>query len=158
MKKAYLIFVLILVLTVEITAAQEMQNPVFYQGNPDCKDLGFAYELKFDPPNSGTVNGITLMVHEDLKYFDWSSTYGISAVIAKGGDNANIYYYNPTSMGDQNLVSPLNNGEQVPALSHATFCWNEEPSNDEADVPEFGLIGAALVIVGALGFLIFRRK
>ena len=30
-----------------------------------------------------------------------------------------------------------------------------EPSND---VPEFGLIGATLVIAGALGFLIFRRK
>ena len=26
-------------------------EPVFYDGNPTCADLGYAHEIKFDPPS-----------------------------------------------------------------------------------------------------------
>jgi hypothetical protein len=119
--------------------------------NPTCADLGYANELKIDPPVSGTYNGVTFTLANDSKHFDWSSTFGIDAVIAKGGPGANVYNYT-NSFGDTGLVAPLNNGGQVPDLSHATFCW------DDNTIPEFGVIAGAVALVGALGIFLFRRK
>ena len=71
-----------------------------------------------DPANSVTIsnsNGTT---------FDWSATLGIDAVIVKGGDDANAYVYSPEAFSDTNLVSPPNNGGQVPQVSHVEFCFD----------------------------------
>lgn len=70
-----------------------------------------------DPGNSVTTNvsGATLL--------SWSATLGIDAVIVKGGPNANVYVYNPESMGDTNLVTPNNGGFGV---SHIEFCYDYE--------------------------------
>ncbi|MCI0398418.1 MAG: hypothetical protein L0332_06115 [Chloroflexi bacterium] len=60
---------------------------------------------------------------------DWSSTFGIDAVIVKGGSNANLYIYDPPaeSFGDSGLHSPINpnNGDPF-GLSHVEFCYDYE--------------------------------
>jgi hypothetical protein len=60
--------------------------------------------------------------------FDWSSTFGIDAVIVKGGPSANVYTYNPESTGDTNLVTPTNPKNEKPyGLSHISFCFDVDP-------------------------------
>jgi hypothetical protein len=106
--------------------------PTFVAGNPTCQQLGYDFEYKVDPPNSGTYGipglaGETVTVSNDGTYFDWTSTIGMDAVIAKGGPNANLYVYDPPaeSMGDTHLASPLN-GDRPFGLSHISFCYDVE--------------------------------
>ncbi|MFO7564165.1 MAG: hypothetical protein R6X02_16080 [Enhygromyxa sp.] len=104
-------------------------EPDFVAGNPSCEDLGYAQGLRIDP-NSGTSDlpgGGTVTVTIDGLYFDWSSTVGIDAVIAKGGPNANVYVYDPPaeSFGDTELHSPINPSTGMPfGLSHIDFCYD----------------------------------
>ena len=83
-------------------------------------------------PNSGTYDlpgGNTVTVTTDGVNFDWSSTLGMDAVIAKGGPNANAYVYDPPaeSFGDTGLHSPINpNNGQPFGLSHISFCYDFE--------------------------------
>lgn len=112
-------------------------TPTFVSGNPTCQQLGYAFEAKIDPADPGTVTqtvgslgSITLTVDGDDRYFNWTSTFGIDAVIAKGGPNANVYAYNPPgaeSMGDTGLVSPTNPSNGLPyGVSHVSFCYDIE--------------------------------
>jgi hypothetical protein len=108
-------------------------DPVEQPGNPTCQDLGYPFELKIDPPASGTYNlpdnsGSVTVTLTSSSTFDWSSTFGIDAVIAKGGPKANVYSYNPESTGDTNLVTPTNQQNNKPyGLSHITFCFDVDP-------------------------------
>lgn len=106
--------------------------PVYVAGNPDCVDLGFAYGTKWDYPEDsmggtyplgvGTVTWST-----DGTYVDWLSTFGVDAVIVKGGPNANSYVYDPPteSFGDSGLASPINRDDPY-GLSHVEFCYDYE--------------------------------
>ncbi len=107
-------------------------TPVFVAGNPACQDLGYPFEHKIDPADPGTtvspvpgLGTITLIVDANDQFFDWSSTFGIDAVIAKGGPNANVYVYDPPaeSLGDTDLSAPLN-GDQPFGISHVSFCYD----------------------------------
>jgi hypothetical protein len=63
--------------------------PVRVEGNATCASLGSGeYELKIEPVDSGTydVPGFgTVTITSDRRLLDWSSTFAISAVFAKGG-------------------------------------------------------------------------
>ena len=48
----------------------------------------------------------------------------VMAVIVKGGDLANIYYYDGSVASDNGLTPPLNNGGQAPQISHVEFCFD----------------------------------
>jgi uncharacterized repeat protein (TIGR01451 family) len=48
----------------------------------------------------------------------------VMAVIVKGGDLANIYFYDGSVMSDAGLTPPLNNGGQAPQISHVEFCFD----------------------------------
>jgi hypothetical protein len=69
-----------------------------WPGNPTCRDLNPLYlELKIDPPASGTYylpdnSGSVTVILTSSSTFDWSSTFGIDAVIVKGGPKANVYF------------------------------------------------------------------
>jgi hypothetical protein len=113
-------------------------EPELHDGNPTCQDLGYPFELKVDPPASGTYNlpdnsGSVTVNITGPGTFDWSSTFGIDAVIAKGGPKANVYFYNPESTGDEstgdtNLSTPINPKNEKPyGLSHITFCFDVDP-------------------------------
>jgi uncharacterized repeat protein (TIGR01451 family) len=102
-------------------------QPVFFDDNPGCDDLGdpdLASLTKFDPPNSGTKDGVTITVNNPL--FDWTSLVGIDAVIVKGGDNANVYFYDEET-SDTGLHAPINPNNDKPfGLSHIEFCIDED--------------------------------
>jgi hypothetical protein len=117
-------------------AATTPTNPVYYQGNPSCADLGLSevFGIKHDF-GSGDPSEITLIIPgygsitftHDGTYVDWSSTVGIDAVIVKGGNNANVWFYDPESFGDENLASPINPNNGTPyGLSHVDFCFDFE--------------------------------
>jgi len=52
--------------------------------------------------------------------------YIVGAVIVKGGNAANVYYYPGGIMEDNGLVSPVNNSGKPAGLSNLTFCLMEQ--------------------------------
>jgi hypothetical protein len=118
-------------------------TPVFVAGNPSCASLGYDFEFKVDPPNAGTYNidGVnTVTVTTDGVNFDWTSTLGMDAVIAKGGPNANAYVYDPPeeSFGDDGLHSPINPSNGQPfGLSHISFCFDYELTASKTANPTY---------------------
>lgn len=51
--------------------------------------------------------------------------YRVGAVIVKGSNAANVYYYPGGTMSDSGLASPLNNSSNPAGLSNLTFCFVE---------------------------------
>lgn len=106
----------------------------FLDGNPSCADLGFAEELKID--QSELVQGAWIVSSDgelevqvftvDGKHFAWISNLGIDAVIAKGGDGANVYSYDPEALQGAGLVTPDNSSGGPAAISHISFCYDWE--------------------------------
>ena len=114
--------------SIPVAHAITIENTQFEEGNPSCIDLGYDNEYKVDPPSDGTyttTEGDITLTNTGTGQFDWSSTFGIDGVIAKGGDGANVYTYNPASTGGNGLLTPLNGGDQRADLSHASFCYND---------------------------------
>jgi len=113
-----------LILQVPVAQAASVV-PVQLPGNPNCALLGFANEFKIDPPVSGTYSAGTfgsITLNNYGTSFDWSATFAMGAVIAKGGPNgANVYYYGPGTLGDTALSVP---GGQY-AISHVSFCYDD---------------------------------
>ena len=118
--------------------------PSLHEGNPNCLDLGYSHELKFDPPSAGSQSGdgVTVEMSLDADGFgslvDWTSSTPIDAVIVKGGPNANVYAYPGESSGDTGLHSPFNGPDKYYGLSHVNFCWDDEtppPPTDENPPP-----------------------
>ncbi|TSC68582.1 MAG: type I signal peptidase SipW [Parcubacteria group bacterium Gr01-1014_56] len=113
-------------------------SATFVNGNPTCPSKGYALEAKIDPIVPGVtvlnvpdVGSITLTVDAVERFFDWVSDFGIDAVIAKGGPNANLYIYDPPaeSFGDTGLHAPLGAGPggTLPfGISHVSFCYDIE--------------------------------
>lgn len=125
-------FCLAAALAVPAPASATTITPLFVAGNPSCESLGYAFGYKVDPPDAGTygIDGLnTVTVTRSGNLFDWSSTLGIDAVIAKGGPNSNLYIYDPPteSTGDTGLHAPINpNNDQPFGLSHIEFCFDYE--------------------------------
>ncbi len=125
--------------------------PIFVSGNPNCEVLNanngqfpsitsdYGFKLDFSSPN-GTfpiVNsdspatellggapaepGNSVTVSTVGRDVSWSSTRPISAVIIKGGPNANVYVYDPDALGDNGTLTTPNNGGF--GVSHVTFCF-----------------------------------
>ena len=108
-------------------------EPIILDGNPTCADLGYDSGFKIDPPVSGstgipigyTVN-YTVYTEDGIQKLDWTSDFGIDAVIIKGGNaGANLYVYDPPteSFGDDGLVSPDNPSGDPANISHFNFCY-----------------------------------
>lgn len=119
--------------------------PVYLAGNPSCTDLGYVYGTKWDYPDTSTGGtyplGIgTVTWSTDGVYVDWNSTFGVDAVIVKGGPNANSYVYFPPaeSYGDGGLASPINPNTGEPfGLSHVEFCYDYEVVVNKTDHTTF---------------------
>jgi hypothetical protein len=114
-------------------------DPVVVPGNPSCADLGYDYEKKVEPPDSGThpLDGHSVTVTRYGEYFDWTATLGMDAVIAKGGTDANVYVYDPPaeSFGDTALHAPINPDKNEPyGLSHISFCYDLEPDVEKVSL------------------------
>lgn len=135
------------------TVIQTSVTPVFVSGNPSCATLNastnpaFAhitsnFGFKVDPPASGTFpytngagreltggapsdpsNSLTIDILNSST-FDWTSTRPISAVIVKGGPNANVFAFNPGSFGDTDLYTVGKRFE----ISHIEVCFGAAPA------------------------------
>lgn len=129
------IYSLILLLAAALLALPFAQaasvEPIYVKGNPSCSDLGYSLEFKVDPPDPGTYNaegfGSVTLASADGIYFDWSASFGVDAVIAKGGRGAHVYYYSPETTADSALRSPDNPNGKPAELSHVSFCYDADP-------------------------------
>ena len=113
-------------LAVPSAASAASVSPVVMAGNPGCTDLSSGWtEFKIDKGTvaAGTYSDGTLSVTvTDIAGrtpFDWSANHSVDAVIVKGGDDSNVYVYDPESFGDTQLVPPESGG-----TSHVTFCYD----------------------------------
>jgi hypothetical protein len=103
-------------------------------GNPVCSQLGYDFGIKIDRGGSTNVNGTwqvgtlgSVTVTGNGTVFDWTSTFGIDAVSAKGGrDGAIVYRYEPESTGDTGLNPPINPSGSPAQISHLDFCFDVE--------------------------------
>lgn len=89
----------------------------------DYGDYDFDGDLEFNgtfPDGLNvTVNGIYISFEIDGCVLIGEEYYKVGAVIVKGSNAANIYYYPDGSTGDSGLAAP---GE-TPMLSNLTFCF-----------------------------------
>jgi hypothetical protein len=98
-------------------------------GNVTCEQLGYEFSSARVNYNDGIFDApfpAGIIVSTDGTYVSWSSTFGIGAVIVKGGNDANIYEYIPQAFGDSGLAAPPNPSGDPAGLSNLTFCWNPE--------------------------------
>ena len=105
--------------------------------NPKCADLGYALELKVDPPVAGTYTSadgaLTVTVTftgwtgGDPKVMDWTSDAGVDAVLLKAGRAGNgLYEYDPEAVSGTGLTTPgTGNG-----ISHISFCYDIDATGD----------------------------
>lgn len=109
-------------------------EPTLHDGDPTCADLGYAHELDDRPVSqirtlSGDGVDVTVTQVGD-RYFDWTATAGIGAVVVFGGpvpNISNVYTYDPPSVGDTGLHAPINvpQGQGKPYGSYGTrFCFD----------------------------------
>src|SRR5918994_3353920 len=104
-------------------------QPITNDANPTCGDFGAWLEVKSDPPGNETieVDGFGEIVVSGFadNSFDWSSDFGIDAVLVKAGsEKHNLYIYDPESMGDENLVPQAGQGN---GISHLPFFFDQDP-------------------------------
>jgi len=195
-------------------------SPSFVEGNDPQID---GYEkFKIDSPKTGSYNQgdltVDITLNTDGNSVEWNSNVEISMVFVKGGPNGYLYTYTDGAYSDTNLYSPINDGGQVPQISHISFYYkvdtttgtdeqNDEtpsPSNEQQDetvtpdngdkqdtttevvdtkedtegkndekkadtkedLPKTGendpalisLVGAAIVLLGGVTFIIIRKK
>jgi len=118
--------------------------PIVLDDNPDCGDAGYGFGFKVNGDDNGIYyltatygsltggapsdpgNSITIS-NSNGTTFDWSATLGIDAVIVKGGNNANLYEYDPEETSDSGLHPPINSNTGQPyGISHIEFCYDYE--------------------------------
>lgn len=78
-----------------------------------------------DFPDGLTVNvtdGVYVAFDMEAPLLIEGVEYIVGAVIVKGGNNANVYYYPGGSMGDFGLAAPVNKSGKPAGLSNLTFC------------------------------------
>ena len=114
------------------------------EGNPSCQSLGYQFGFKVDEGGDNPVPNGTYIVAgfgsitisgADGTFFNWSSDFGIDAVIVKGGNASNFYEYVPESQGDSGLHAPDNPNEGPAGLSHVEFCYDEDQTTTTTTVP-----------------------
>lgn len=135
-KLATMVLALMLVLAAFPVMAASV-TPTVIPGNPTCIGLGYDFGFKIDPPTPGVYpvgNGSITWTSADGVYLDWTSTFGIDAVLVKGGPNAHLYVYNPPALafGDTGLHSPIGPNGNPAGISHLEFCFNAEGEIPEA--------------------------
>ncbi len=106
----------------EVAAAFELEDGYFLCGDKiDFSDGEFDGEF----PESLMVevkDGVYVKFGMDTPIMIDGIEYIVGAVIVKGGNSANVYFYPGGSMGDEGLSAPLNKSGKPAGLSNLTFC------------------------------------
>jgi hypothetical protein len=126
MKKLSL-FVAIAVLSVPFLSQAWTSGPELIEGNVTTSGT-FNVNCSahsFDSHNNTTfTDGAFTWSTPDGKHVDWTSTVPVDAVYVNGGSDTYRFVYNPSAMSDDGLYSPLNNGNQLPNISHVVACYH----------------------------------
>jgi len=121
-------------------------------GNVSCTDVEQAFETDFDlcgdKRNYGNYDSDPDLEFDgsfpdwlevtvtDGKYISFSvknyeeTCYQVGAVIVKGGNSANVYFYEDGTIGDSGLAAPINSSTYPADLSNLTFCFYECPPDE----------------------------
>jgi hypothetical protein len=135
----------------------------FHPGNATtCSDIGFPGDtiLFVNGANNGGDANVSGTVSGGGTILNVTNSGGVEihAIVVKGGDG-----YNQYSTNVPNMISPLNNGGQIPAISHWFVCYGpaETPPPTPPSPPspegggaatEVGAAGAAQAVVASPGF------
>ena len=148
-KAIYITLIMLLAFsTVAMAAVTPTLMDPWQSGNAEfeCAQVGtyeFAYKVDnwnisdfekpiFDGNGTWVLEGQTITIlNSNGTYFDWLATNSVGAVIVKGGNAANVFYYDPQAFSDQGLYSPVNASGKQAEVSHVTFCWNPDPDDYE---------------------------
>lgn len=95
----------------------------------DASDLpGFGQTKSYTHTFAGQTITITV-THNDTPSgptFDWTSSWSVYRVVAKGGaGGANVYAYSPPATHDEGLHCPINPSGTWAGISHIDFCFAE---------------------------------
>lgn len=82
------------------------------------------------------TNTINVTIADDTSVSFNADPDGIGAAIVKGGAAANTYVYDPQSLSDSGLASPVNPSNGSAKLSNLTFCWNPNDQGTECFTDE----------------------
>jgi len=141
-------------------------QPIWVFDNPTCAELAAQFapgatwnELRIEngsispgryPDAWGDPGDLVVTIDAcDGTYVSWSSKVSVDAVFVKGGNNGNLYQYDPTgskqkkeATRDTDLHSPINpNTSQPYGISHISFCYDGGKNSSESDtVPDPALI------------------
>lgn len=116
----------------EVEAAFTLPSGYFRCGEKiDYTDGNFAG--KFPEGLTVTVTDGTYVTFEMKDCIEIDGRFfKVGAVIVKGGNDANVYYYEGGSIGDEDLASPVNKNGKPAGLSNLSFCFVEcEPEMPE---------------------------
>jgi hypothetical protein len=105
-------------------------------GNLTCADVG---DYEFSSGRIEYVDGaFTAPFPAGLNVFvtgntsvSFTSSFGIGAVIVKGGNAANVYPYDPQVKAGSGLTAPNNPNGKPADVGNVTFCWNPEPQPEQ---------------------------
>jgi len=136
----------------------------FHDGNvTTCSDVNLPNDVQAGSNSAssfsdGIVSGTVTNGGQDLQV---SVLHGVTvdAVVVKGGNGYNVYtqpkYLPPTLASPQNYISALNNGGNIPTISHWFVCYG-----GAAQTP-VGMVGGILVagaLAGPLAISIRRNN
>ncbi|MBN2165352.1 MAG: hypothetical protein JW717_03650 [Marinilabiliaceae bacterium] len=111
-------------------------------GNRTCDDVAMAFNTEFalcgekvdygDDFSGSFPKGLDVMTDGLYVSFDIDGcleidgkNYKVGAVIVKGSDQANVYWYPEGTTSDSKLASPVNSSGLSAQLSNLTFCFVE---------------------------------
>ena len=134
MNKIILILATIAITAMSFTASAVRPPKMVGSAVTQCEVLGeYAYAFKaagwgeerayLATFENGHENTFTITDNGD-KSFDWVSDDEIGATLVKGASNLDVTIYDPLSVGEVDVLPPLNNGGKQPNASYIVFCWN----------------------------------
>jgi LPXTG-motif cell wall-anchored protein len=143
-----LILVFLMMLTSSVTVNAMNDYPISKEGIEPVEISGNTGNGNFSPNSNGnwhSYEGIKYRIYGNEKeYLEWKSdTHYVISISIKGGNNYHLYEYDYEYDGilnDENLVSPLNNGNQIPAISNILIevgaIISDDEDNDDEDTDD----------------------
>ena len=106
----------------EVAAAFRLSPGYFYCGEKvDFNDGTFAGDFP-DGLTVDVTDGTYVSFDMEAPLVIAGVEYVVGAVIVKGGNSANVYFYPGGSMADRGLSSPVNRSGKPAGLSNLSFC------------------------------------